>query len=147
MEVTINQEAVEPDRRFNGKFVLMINTELPAAEVAQTYKGLWRVERTSRREKLTLDVLPIYHHRYPTTIDHIVASFLGLRLEVDLQARKDKEQIQTSRPDLMRDLHQLQAVRIILEGQSYLIRTDFEGDANHSLKAARVQPPSRVTRI
>jgi hypothetical protein len=35
--MTINQEAVEADRRFDGKFVLRTNTELPAAEVAQTF--------------------------------------------------------------------------------------------------------------
>jgi transposase len=145
--VTINQEAVEADRRFDGKFVLRTNTELPAAEVAQTYKGLWRVERTFRKEKSTLEVRPIYHHRDDTSIGHIVASFLALRLEVDLQSRLDRKQIQTSWPDLMRDLKQLQAVRITLEGQPYLIRTDFEGNAYQAFKATGVQPPSRVTRL
>lgn len=144
--VTINQEAVEADRRFDGKFVLMTNTDLPAAEVANTYKGLWRVERTFRKEKSTLEVRPIYHHRDETSIAHIVASFLALRLEVDLQARLDKKQIKTSWSDLMRDLSQLQAVRMSLEGNSYLIRTDFEGNAYNAFKAADVQPPSRVTR-
>jgi arginine repressor len=75
-----------------------------------------------------------------------VASFLALRLEVDLQARLDKKQIKTSWSDLMRDLSQLQAVRMSLEGNSYLIRTDFEGNAYNAFKAAGVQPPSRVTR-
>lgn len=145
--VTLNQEAVEADRRLDGKFVLMTNTKLSAAEVAQTYKGLWRVERTFRKEKSTLEVRPIYHHRDDTSIGHIVASFLALRLEVDLQAKLDKKEIQTSWPDLMRDLKQLQAVRITLDGQPYLIRTDFEGNAYHAFKAAGVQPPSRVTRL
>jgi len=145
--VTINPEAVEADRRFDGKFVLMTNTKLPAAEVAQTYKGLWRVERTFRKEKSTLEVRPIYHHRDDTSIGHIVASFLALRLEVDLQTRLDRKQIQISWPNLMRDLKQLQAVRINLDGQPYLIRTDFEGHAYQAFKAAGVQPPSRVTRL
>jgi transposase len=145
--MTINQEAIEADRRFDGKFVLRTNTELPAAEVAQTYKGLWRVERTFRKEKSTLEVRPIYHHRDDTSIGHIVASFLALRLEVDLQTRLDRKQIKTSWPDLMRDLKQLQAVRISLEGQPYLIRTDFEGIAYQAFKAAGVQPPSRVIRL
>lgn len=145
--VTINQEAVEADRRFDGKFVLITNTDLSAAEVAKTYKGLWRVERTFRKEKSTLEVRPIYHHRDDTCIGHIVASFLALRLEVDLQARLDKNGIKTSWPDLIRDLSQLQAVRMTLDGTSYLIRTDFEGHAYHAFKAAAVQPPSRVTRV
>ena len=145
--VTINQETVKAGQRFDGKFVLMTNTDLPAPEVAKTYKGLWRVERTFRKEKSTLEVRPIYHHRDETGIGHIVASFLALRLEVDLQARLDKKGIKTSWPDLMRDLSRLQAVRMTLDGNPYLIRTDFEGNAYHAFKAVGLQPPSRVTKV
>jgi len=115
--------------------------------VATTYKGLWRVERTFRKEKSTLQVRPIYHHRDDTSIGHIVASFLALRLEVDLQARLDKKGVDTSWSDLMRDLAQLQAVRMTLDDTPYLVRTDFEGVAYHAFKAAGVRPPSRVTRL
>jgi hypothetical protein len=145
--VTINQQAVEADRRLDGKFVLTTNTTLPPAEVAKTYKGLWRVERTFRKEKSTLEVRPIYHQRDDTSIGHIVASFLALRLEVDLQARLDDKRVQTSWPDLMRDLKQLQAVRMTLDGTPYLIRTDFQGVAYQALKVAGVRPPSRVMRL
>jgi hypothetical protein len=145
--VTINQQAVEADRRLDGKFVLTTNTTLSPAEVAKTYKGLWRVERTFRKEKSTLEVRPIYHQRDETSIGHIVASFLALRLEVDLQARLDDKRVQTSWPDLMRDLKQLQAVRMTLDGTPYLIRTDFQGVAYQALKVAGVRPPSRVMRL
>jgi len=145
--ITINQEAVEADQRLDGKFVLMTNTSLPTSEVAKTYKGLWRVERTFRKEKSTLEVRPIYHHRDETSIGHIVASFLALRLEVDLQARLDKKGVETSWPDLMRDLNQLQAIRMTLEGNDYLIRTDFEGHSYQAFQAAGVRPPSRVTKL
>ena len=53
-----------------------------------TYKSLWRVERVFREEKPTLEVRPIFHHRDDTSIGHIVASFLALRLEVDLHHRR-----------------------------------------------------------
>ena len=145
--VSINQQAVEADQRFDGKFVLTTNTDLPASEVAKTYKGLWRVERTFREEKSTLEVRPIYHHRDDTCIGHIVASFLALRLEVDLQARLERKGIETSWPDLMRDLKAFQAVRMTLDGNAYLVRTDFEGNAFDAFKASGVRPPSRVTKL
>ena len=100
-----------------------------------------------RKEKSTLEVRPIYHHRDETSIGHIVASFLALRLEVDLQAKLDKKGIKTSWPDLMRDLSQLQAIRMTLGSNDYLIRTDFEGHAYQAFQAAGVRPPSRVTRL
>jgi hypothetical protein len=47
-------------------------------------------------EKSTLAARPIYHHSNDTSIGHIVASFLALRLEVNLQHRLDRAQVETS---------------------------------------------------
>lgn len=145
--VGIDEQAVEQDRRFDGKFVLTTNTELPPEEVATTYKGLWRVERTFRYEKSTLKVRPLFHHRDDTSIGHIVASFLALRLEVDLQRRLEEAKVSVSWPDLMRDLSQLHAVRVELDGHSYLLRTDLEGATYQAFAAAGVRPPPSVTAL
>ncbi len=143
--VTVDEEAVRRDARLDGKFVLTTNTDLPAGEVALTYKSLWRVERTFREEKSTLEVRPIFHHRDDTSIGHIVASFLALRLEVDLQRRLDEAHVEISWPDLMRDLAQVQAVTVDLDGQRYRLRTDMVGAAHHAFTAAGVRVPSPVT--
>jgi hypothetical protein len=125
-EVVINQQAVEADRRLDCKFVLTTNTSLSPTEVAKTYKGL-RPDDT-----------------WP---GHIVASFLGLRLEVDLQVRLADESVETLRPDLMRDLKQLRAIMMTLDGTPYLNRTDFQGVAYQALKVAGARPLSRVMRL
>ena len=142
---TIDEDAVQRDARLDGKFVLRTNTNLSAVEVAQTYKSLWRVERTFREQKSTLEVRPIYHHRDDTSIGHIVASFLALRLEVDLQQRLDKRQAEVSWPDLMRDLQQVQSVLVELDEHRYQLRTDLVGAAHHAFAAAGVRPPSTVS--
>lgn len=94
--VTIDADAVRRDARLDGRFVLTTNTDMPAGEVALTYKSLWRVERVFREEKSTLEVRPIFHHRDDTSIGQIVASFMALRLEVDLQNRLDECQVEVS---------------------------------------------------
>ena len=133
------------ESRFDGKYVLRTNTELPAAEVARTYKSLWRVERAFRETKSTLEVRPVFHHRDDTTIGHIVAGFLALRLEVDLQRRLDEHKIDVSWPTLMRDLSQVQPVHLQADGWSYQLRTDLQGAAHQAFQAAGVRPPSAVT--
>lgn len=145
--VTIDERAMQWDARLDGKFVLRTNTDLSAAEVALAYKSLWRVERTFREEKSTLQVRPIYHHRDDTSIGHIVASFLALRLEVDLQGRLDEREVTTSWPDLMRDIAQVQAVVVDLDGTRFLLRTDLVGSAHQAFAAAGVRPPPAVTMI
>jgi hypothetical protein len=66
---------------------------------------------------------------------HIVASFLALRLEVDLQQRLEEREVKVSRPDLMRDLGQVQSVLLELDGNRYQLRTDMVGSAHHTLGA------------
>ena len=141
---SLDEAALAADARLDGKFVLTTNTEMSTEEVALTYKSLWRVERTFREQKCTLEVRPLYHQRDDTCIGHIVASFLALRLEVDLQRRLEERGAELSWPDLMRDLQQVQAVLIELDGQRYQLRTDLAGTAHQAFAAAGVRPPSTV---
>jgi arginine repressor len=145
--VEVDYEAVKKDERLDGKFVLRTTTKLSAKEVAQAYKGLWRVERTFREQKSTLEVRPIYHQKDTQCVGHIMASFLALRLEVDLQRALDERGVEVPWPDLMGDLRQLQAVRITMDGKKYLIRTDLAGNAHQAFLAAGVKIPPRVQPI
>lgn len=143
--VQLDEAALAADARLDGKFVLTTNTEMPADQVALTYKSLWRVERTFREQKSTLQVRPLYHQRDDTCVGHIVASFLALRLEVDLRERLEKRGAEVSWPDLMRDLKQVQSVIVELDGSSYQLRTDLKGAAHQAFAAAGVRPPPTVT--
>jgi hypothetical protein len=141
---TLDEAALMADARLDGKFVLTTNTEMPAEQVALTYKSLWRVERTFREQKSTLEVRPLYHQRDDACMGHIVASFLALRLEVDLQRRLEEQGAEVSWPDLMRDLQQVQSVIVELDGHRYQLRTDLKGAAHQAFAAAGVRPPSTV---
>jgi len=141
---TLDEAALALDARLDGKFVLTTNTEMPAEQVALTYKSLWRVERTFREQKSTLEVRPLYHQRDDTCMGHIVASFLALRLEVNLQRRLEELGAEVSWPELMRDLQQVQSVQVDVDGQRYQLRTDLVGASHQAFAAAGVRPPSTV---
>lgn len=145
--VTIDRQAIERDARLDGKFVLRTSTDLETGEVARAYKSLWRVERAFRETKSTLEVRPIFHQRDDTIIGHIVGCFLALRLEVDLQRRLDERQVETSWPDLLRDLGEVKAVDLTLDGGRYRLRTDLVGAASAAFAAAGVRPPCVVTHL
>jgi hypothetical protein len=142
--LAIDPASVAADARYDGKFVLTTNTVLPRDDVATTYKSLWRVERTFREEKCTLAVRPLYHHNDETSIGHIVASFLALRLEVHLQRRLEEAGVDVSWPELMGDLAQVRAVDLDLDGQRWRVRTDLVGSSHAAFRAAGVRPPPRV---
>lgn len=139
--VTIDRDAIERDARLDGKFVLRTNTNLTPTDVALSYKSLWRVERTFRETKSTLDIRPVFHHRDDTTVGHIVGCFLALRLEVHLQRLLDERDVDASWPDVMRDLEQVKAIEVTCDGQRYRLRTELRGHASAALQAAGVRPP------
>lgn len=143
--VSIDRDAVERDARLDGKFVLRTSTDLDTDEVAKGYKSLWRVERAFRETKSTLDVRPLFHHRDDTTVGHIVGCFLALRLEVDLQRRLDQRGVDVSWPDLMRELSEVKAIDLELDGQRYRLRTELRGNASAAFSAAGVRAPPVVT--
>ncbi len=145
--VTIDRDAIERDARLDGKFVLRTSLDLLPDDIALAYKSLWRVERAFRTTKSVLEVRPLYHHRDDTTIGHIVGCFLALRLEVDLQRRLDERQVDASWPDLMRDLAEVKAIEVTLDGERYRLRTDLTGRASDGFAAAGVRPPRVVTHL
>jgi len=73
--------------------------------------------------------------------------FHDMRLEVDLQRRLDSRGCATSWPELMRDLSQVQAVDLDLDGERYRLRTDLAGSAFETFAAAGVRPPAVVTHL
>jgi hypothetical protein len=145
--IQIDPQTVADDARLDGLWVLRTNTDLPAAQVAQSYKSLWRVERTFRECKSTLQMRPIYHRLDETSLGHLVGCFLALRLEVHLQRRLAEKGVKAPWRQLMQDLAQVQAVRLRLDGQDWLLRTAFVGQAHAAFVAAGLQPPPSVTKL
>jgi len=80
-------------------------------------------------------------------VGHIVASFLALRLEVDLQRALDERSLEVSWPELMGDLKQFQSLCMEINGKNYLIQTDLVGNAYEAFMAVGVKIPPRVQPI
>lgn len=93
--VTINEAGIREEARYDGKYVLRTNTELPAAEVAQAYKQLWMVEQAFRELKSQLRLRPMYHWTDERIRGHVMVCFLAFYLECRL-----RQLLQAARPDL-----------------------------------------------
>jgi len=60
-QFAVDEDKIEEEARYDGKWVLTTNMDLPSAEVALKYKQLWMVEDVFRSMKSLLDTRPIYH--------------------------------------------------------------------------------------
>jgi len=137
----IDNTKVLEDARFDGKYVLLTNTELPADEIAVTYKRLWQVERAFRDLKSILEVRPVFHQRCQRVQGHIFCNFLALYLKIALHKELKRKEIEIPWDQVLHDLDAFKAIHFQIGDQPYLLRTEFQGNAYRIFQTVGVKPP------
>ncbi len=145
--VEIDGERIKGEEIYDGKYVLLTNSDLSAEEVALAYKGLWRVERAFRELKSTLELRPVYHWKERRIRGHVMICFLAFLLEAALLRKLSENGEEVGFGELMVDLGELRAVEIEVGGRRYLARTELEGKAYAAFKAVGLRPPGRVVEV
>ena len=134
----IDENKVLHEARFDGKWVLQTDTDLPAEKVAVKYKELWMVEAAFRSIKSVLETRPIYHKRDETIRGHVFCSFLALMLLKDLQQKMEARGWRLEWERLRGDLDELQEFTVRNPGKTFVIRSQTLGDAGKALQAVGV---------
>jgi transposase len=145
--VAINQEKIEEESRYDGKWVLKTNTALKAEEVALKYKELWRVEQVFRDIKSVLDTRPIYHRLDETIRGHVFCSFLALVLRKELDRRLEQSGHDFEWVDIKQDLDSLQEITIDDNGKKLAIRSQCMGVCGKIFQATGVAIPKTIREI
>jgi transposase len=140
----LDQERIELEKIYDGKFVLQTNTRLSWKEIILSYKDLWQVEAAFKTLKDKLEVGPIFHHKEARIRGHIFVCFLALVLRVVLEKKIKTLDSNVSTTDVIKDLKELNAVRITLKGKEIVLRTEFRGTNHLAFKSLGLAPPSRI---
>ena len=134
----IDEAKVAWETRFDGKWVLQTDTELPATDCALRYKDLWMVEQSFRSVKSVLETRPIYHKCDETIRGHVFCSFLALMLLKELLGRIERRGWEVEWEQLRDDLDSLEEITIHTAGRSFVVRSATEGVAGKAIQAAGV---------
>ena len=138
---TIDEEKIREEERYDGKWVLRTNTQLPASDVAMQYKQLWMVEDIFRTMKSILETRPIYHHNDDTITGHVFCSFLALVLRKQLQDRMEQKGWKMEWARLRDDIDAVEEVTLDHRGKRFIIRTEASGLAGKAFQAVGVALP------
>ena len=141
---SIDESKIGHEARFDGKWVLTTNTDLPADQVALKYKELWRVERVFRDIKSLLDTRPIFHKRDATIRGHVFCSFLALVLRKELDRRLLQAGHRFEWSQIKQDLRALQRVTVEENGRRLSIRSQSKGVCGLIFKAVGVAMPPTI---
>lgn len=147
-EALIDEAKVEADARYDGIWVLDTSTELPAGEVAEAYKSLWRVERAFRTLKSPLELRPVRHWTETRIRGHVVVCFLAFLIRSVLERRLfDEARLEASFPEVLDALHQVQEVRVDVKGIPLRLTTPPSPLARQVLQALGIRPPARLEKL
>ena len=144
---SIDFEKVKAEARFDGKWILRTNTDLPTAQVALKYKELWQVERVFRDVKSMLETRPIFHQRDDTIRGHVFCSFLALVLRKELERHLEKAGHIFEWSRIKQDLRALQETQIEENGNRLAIRSKAEGVCGKVFQAVGVAMPPTIREI
>lgn len=145
--LTLNQEKIEEESRFDGKWVLRTNMDLPPEAIALKYKELWQVEQVFRDIKSVLDTRPIFHKRDETIRGHVFCSFLALVLRKELDRRLETAGHQFEWAEIKQDLKALQEVTVEENDKRLAVRTACLGTCGKVFQAVRVAVPPTIREL
>ena len=140
----VDDDKIQEEARYDGKWVLTTNTNLPAAEVASKYKQLWMVEDVFRSMKSLLDTRPIFHKCDETIRGHVFCSFLALLLRKELQDRLAGPDGRVEWADVIRDLDNFVEMEITFGGKGYVFRGPAKGSVGKVFQSCGVALPPTV---
>ena len=140
----IDEKKVANDARYDGKWVLTTDTDIPAAQVALKYKQLLMVERIFRDMKSVLETRPIFHQRNETIRGHVFCSFLALVLRKELEQALDQAGERFEWEDIKRDLKSLQEMTITDGGKTITVRSRTQGCCGKVFQAVKVALPPAI---
>jgi transposase len=143
----IDIDKVKYESRFDGKWVLTTNTDLPTEKVALKYKELWQVERVFRDVKSLLDTRPVFHQRDNTIRGHVFCSFLALVLRKELDRRLNQAGHVFEWADIKQDLKALQELTIQEGGKRFAIRSECKGHCGKIFQAVKVAIPPTIREV
>ena len=140
-QFAVDEDKIKEEARYDGKWVLTTNTDLPTDEVALKYKQLWMVEDVFRSMKSLLDTRPIFHKRDETIRGHVFCSFLALLLRKELQDRLARKEWKLEWADVVRDLDNLNEMKTAINNKSFVFRGQTSGVVGKVFQACGVALP------
>ena len=162
--VFLDEKKITAEQRYDGKYVLLTNTDLSPRETALAYKELWRVERAFREIKSFLEIRPMYLSREDHVRGHVAMCFLAFCLETALlkilrSAEEEKKEDDAPRKELretlsahsldsiLTSLKEVRMVELVAAGKRYRVVSDPDKIATAVFRLLGMPSPRRVTEV
>lgn len=143
LEPTLDDEKLQGEEVYDGKWVIMTNDQHLTAYVAGLYyKSLQVIERGFRDLKSLITVQPIYHFKEERIKAHIFVCFLSLIMKWSVCRVINKHSQETGRR-FIEDMDNLKAIAVDKQLSLY-VRTTISTTMQEAMKKLKMTIPPKV---
>ena len=136
IEVSISEEKIAEDCKWDGLKGYVTNTDLDAERVIAQYHGLWVVERAFRISKGTLEMRPIFHFTERRIEAHICICFIAYKVYKELERLIGINKIDMSVDHVLDAAKTITTIRIKMpENGTYFTKTLFLTEKHLAIKS------------
>jgi transposase len=146
-QITMDYERIDEEEIYDGKWVLLTNTQFTSKECALYYKSLWQIEQGFRTLKSEIETGPIYHWTTKRIRGHVFICFLALLLKTALIKELEKIDPKAVYSEVIRALKAVKAAKFVIKGKELILRTKLPEKAHLGFKAAGIRIPGDVLSI
>lgn len=144
----LNETKLKEEEKYDGLYIVKTNADqLSAVEIAIAYRDLWMIERAFRDMKSILRLRPIYHWTEKRINGHIVLCFLALVMEIRYRQLLAEQGTAYGYSDSIRELCKVHAVKLRINEDEFLVRTEVKGAATAAFRAVGAQIPESVCKF
>ena len=140
-QIAMDYERLEEEQIFDGKWVLLTNTEYSSKECALYYKSLSQIEQGFRALKSEIETGPIYHWTSRRIRGHVFICFLALVVKVAFEKAIEKLDPKAVYSEVLRALKQVKATMIRVKDRQMILRTALPEKAHLGFTAAGIRTP------
>ena len=134
VHVSIDEEKILEDARWDGLKGYLTNTELSKEEVIRQYHGLWVVERAFRIGKSQLEMRPMFHFTEKRIEAHICICFVAYKLYKELERRIRESGIKMSVDKVLGIAKTITTIRLRLPNGELYTETLYTTPEQESIK-------------
>lgn len=159
--ICLDEKKIAAEAKYDGKYVLLTNTDLAPKETALAYKELWRVERAFREIKSFLEIRPMYLSTEDHVRGHVAMCFLAFCLETafvkalreqtksdDARQKELRETLSAQSLDsILSSLKQVRMVEVAIAEKRYRVISEPDKIATAVFRLLGMSSPRRVTEV
>ena len=135
VEVSVSDDKIAEDSRWDGLKGYITNTELDAEQVIAEYRGLWVVERAFRISKGSLDMRPMFHFTERRIEAHVCICFIAYKVYKELERIIRQNGIGMSVDSVLDAAKTITTVMVRMpENGGYYTKTMFLTDKHYAIE-------------